>query len=128
MPELLFNLIQSTKPCPSCKEAEGVGSMTFDQWNESNYGIPGSSSRWCGDSCHCVLVPDGTELPTLGTELLRGDPDTDIPKITDTFPLELRLEELSVLWRAKFGAMKSIHTKMGLEELVATLESDLGIG
>lgn len=125
MAQLLFNLIQSTNPCEDCEGASAEESMTLSEWEGSAFGVPGS--RICGDNCHCLLVPDGTELPTIGDDLLRGDKGTDIPKITDTFPLELKLEELSVLWRAKFGAMKSKHVKMNLQELVAELESDLGL-
>lgn len=128
MPALLFNLIQSTNPCPTCVDASASESMTLEQWEASSFGIPGSGNRYCEANCHCLLIPEGTELPTLGDDLLRGDPDTDIPKITDTFPLELKFEELSVKWRAKYGDMPGRFLRMDLSKLIKTLESELGIG
>ena len=127
MAELLFNLIQSTNPCPSCEDASGSDSMTLAQWEGSSFGVPGSGGRFCEDNCHCILVPDGTELPTLGTDLLRGQKGTDIPPITSEFPLELEFEELSIQWRAKFGDMPGRFLRMDLPTLIKTLESELGI-
>ena len=128
MAENLFNLIQSTNPCQDCQEAETLDSMTMNQWETNPLGVPGSGNRRCGGSCHCLLIPDGTDLPTIGDDKLRGDKPTDIPKITSEFPLELRFEELSIQWRAEFGDMPGRFLRMDLETLIRTLESELGIG
>lgn len=125
----LFNLIQSTNPCPKCVTASNLNSMTKAQWIANRaVGVPGSNKRYCKKKCHCLLIPEGTELPALGDDLLRGDKGTDIPKITDTFPLELRFEELSAQWRAKFGDMPGRFARMPLNLLIKALEKDLGIG
>ena len=127
MPELLFNLIQSTKPCPDCVTASGLPSMSLPDWESNPLGVPGSTGRVCKGNCHCLLIPEGTDLPGLGDDLLRGDPDTDIPPITGEFPLEIKFGELSVLWRAKFGDMPGRFLKMTLEESIRILELELGI-
>lgn len=127
MAELLFNLIQSTNPCPDCESASSAESMTLANWGNSSFGVPGGGGRVCGGNCHCLLIPDGTELPILGDEKLRGDKDTDIQKITQPFPLELRFEELSLQWRERFGNMPGRFLRMDLETLIRTLERELGI-
>lgn len=123
----LFNLIQSTNPCPSCVDASASEPMTRAQWEGSSFGVPGSSSRYCEANCHCLLIPDGTDLPTLGDDLLRGDKDTDIPPITSVFPLEIRLDDLTAQWRTRFGDMPGRFARLELPELITALEKDLGI-
>ena len=130
MAELLFNLIQSTKPCPDCVQASNAGSKTLEGWEVSQFGVPGSSGRVCNGNCHCLLIPEDMELeqlPDFGTDLLRGDLGSDLGKITDDWPLEIRFEELSAQWRAKFGDMPGRFLKMDLDTLIKTLESELGI-
>ena len=127
MAKLLFNLIQSTNPCPSCEDASGASSMTLADWEGSAFGVPGSGGRYCEDNCHCLLIPDGTELPRLGPELLRGDKGSDIPKITDPFPLEIRLDELSIQYRAEIGNIPGRYLRMTVEQAITAMELELGI-
>ncbi len=125
MAEVLFNLIQSTNPCPDCEDASGEDSMTLRQWEGSSFGVPGSSGRVCEGNCHCLLIPDGTELPSLGTDLLRGDKGTDIPKITSEFPLEVQFNELVLQWRNQIGDLPGRFARMSLPDIIAEMKRTL---
>jgi hypothetical protein len=92
----LTNVVLSHNPCPDCV-ACNAKSMTFEEWESSEWGLPGSSGRVCEDDCHCVLVPNEAlaDLPAIGDKVkLRGDEDADIRKIVDIGPRELSLKEL----------------------------------
>jgi hypothetical protein len=84
--EQLQNVVLSHNPCPDCQDANGKV-MSYDEWENSEYGLPGSSGRICEDDCHCILVPIDA-LPDLSgieerTVKLRGDEDTDIGGTVD---------------------------------------------
>jgi len=126
----LTNIVLSTNPCPSCQECNGQ-SMTFDEWEGSPWGLPGSSGRLCEDDCHCILVPDEMmdELPDLGGESvkLRGDKDTDIEAIVEVGPDEAELKKLMEDWYAAGNAKlpKEIYD-MNFEDIGPYLKKLLG--
>jgi len=98
---VLQNVVLSSKPCPDCAAANGE-QMTFKEWEESEFGLPGSSGRICEDDCHCILVPvdqiDG--LPEIGEQIkLRGDKDSDIGSAVDIGPNEASLKEAMDEWQ-----------------------------
>lgn len=128
MPDELFeNAICSHKPCPSCVQAAQQAPMTFEDWQSSEYGLPGSSGRFCEDDCHCLLVPAGTVTEgDLGEGALRGDPDSDIGKIVDIGPNEQSLQELMDEWNQTRGKLPPAIYKMPLEDVIPFLRKLLG--
>jgi hypothetical protein len=104
----LTNVVLSHNPCPDCVACNGK-SMTFEEWEDSEWGLPGSSGRVCEDDCHCVLVPNESlaDLPAIGEKVkLRGDEDTDIRKIVDIGPNEENLKFLMDKWKELTGGRK----------------------
>jgi hypothetical protein len=84
--ENLQNVALSHNICPDCQDANGKV-MSYEEWENSEYGLPGSSGRICEDDCHCILVPVDV-LPDLGgiserAVKLRGDAGTDVGGIVD---------------------------------------------
>jgi len=98
--------------------------MTLAQWKKSKWGLPGSSGRYCEDDCHCILVPVEMipELPTIGDRVkLRGDDNTDVPKVVDLHPRELSLKELMDKWNEKYGKLPPEIYDMPVESIEAYL-------
>jgi hypothetical protein len=107
-------------------------SMTFDEWEGSPWGLPGSSGRICEDDCHCVLIPDEMlpEFPAIGDEVkLRGDKDTDISAIVEIGPNEAGLKELMEEWYAKGNAKLPPEIyEMDFEDIGPYLKKLMGKG
>jgi hypothetical protein len=96
----LINVVLSSNPCPDCDAINGQ-SDTYEGWQNSEYGLPGSDSRLCCQHCHCILVPEDAlaDLPEIGDSIkLRGDLDSDIRKIVDIGPNEESLKSLMEEW------------------------------
>jgi hypothetical protein len=97
----LQNVVLSHRPCPDCQAANGQ-IMTYTEWENSEYGLPGSSGRICLDDCHCCLVPVDV-LPDLAgindrAVKLRGDEGSDIRGIVDIGPHEDSLKQDMEEW------------------------------
>ena len=105
--ELLQNVVLSMNPCPICVDANGQ-QMTYEEWADSEYGLPGSSARYCEDDCHCILVPVEAmgELPEISDLVkLRGEEGTEIKSIVDISPSEQGLKDVMEEWNAKYGKL-----------------------
>jgi hypothetical protein len=133
--ELLQNVICSMNPCPICEDAAGQEPMTYDDWASSEYGLPGSSGRYCEDDCHCILVPVDAmdELPEISELVrLRGEEGTEIPSVIDISPSEQGLKEVMEEWNAKYGKlppeiydMDVFEVEPYLRKLIKKLEGGL---
>lgn len=127
MAETLYsNLIASTNPCPMCIEASEQAPMTLDEWRESEWGLPGSSGRYCEDDCHCILVPEELlpAFPALAEDgaKLRGEPGSDIRAVIDIGPNEERLKTLMETFNRKIGKLPKDIYSMPVDEVIALLE------
>jgi len=103
-PEVFYtNLVLSHNPCPICVQAGDERPMTEQEWRDSEYGLPGSDGRYCGDCCHCLLVEAGTDISELliGNDKLRGDEESDVRKIIELGPREQALKDLMEEWYAR---------------------------
>jgi len=101
--ELLQNVICSMNPCPICIDAADQEPVTYEEWAGSEWGLPGSSARYCEDDCHCILVPVDAmgELPEISNLVkLRGEEGTEITSIVDISPSEQGLKEAMEEWNA----------------------------
>jgi len=106
--ELLQNVICSMNPCPICLDAADEEPMTYDEWAGSEYGLPGSSGRYCEDDCHCILVPVDAmgELPEIDNLVkLRGEEGTEITSIVEIGPSEQGLKEAMEEWNRLYGKL-----------------------
>ena len=113
------NAILSSNPCPLCIEASEQKPMTEQEWRDSPWGLPGSSGRYCGDECHCLMVEEGVEIPEplIGKEKLRGEEGTDIRSIVDIGPTEKSLKNLKESWMAKYGRLPKEIYQMPINEI-----------
>lgn len=132
--KLLKNVILSSNPCPSCKEAAEQPPMTKTAWRESKWGLPDSKKRYCnlkGFNCHCILVPVDwmKDLPDIGGKVpLRGDPDTDIRAIIEIGPNERELANLMDEYNATIGKLPEEIYEMPLEDVSPYLRKLLKSG
>jgi len=124
----LRNIILSSNPCPSCKDAARQPPMTKSNWKISPWGLTDSKKRYCNlkaNNCHCILVPPELieELPDLGKKIkLRGDPETDIRKIVDVGPNEDRLKNLMDQYNATIGKLPDEIYDMPIQDVGPYLE------
>lgn len=105
---LLENVILSTNPCPLCQEAAKQPPMTIQDWADSVWGLPGSDGRYCGDFCHCILMPIDMleEFPAINEQIkLRGEEGSEVPAIVDISPREEGLKAAMDEWNADFGKL-----------------------
>jgi len=126
MPQLLDNVILSLNPCPQCIDAAGAGSMTYQEWGSSSYGLPGSSGRYCEDDCHCILLPVAMkkEFPEIGKRiLLRGDKDSGIPRVVVIGEGEMELIALMERWNAEIGVLPKDIYRMTVLDALAFLKA-----
>ena len=105
----LTNIILSSNPCPTCVRAEGK-TMTLQEWQRSEFGVPGSHRRICNGFCHCILVTadmkQNLEDEGLGKQVkLRGDKDSDIGQIVDIGPNEQLLSDLMERYASEIGRL-----------------------
>jgi hypothetical protein len=123
--ELYSNAVLSSNPCPMCIDAGNADPMTLEDWKASEWGLPGSSGRYCEDDCHCLLVPAGTEIPqaTFGQEKLRGEEGSDIKKVVEFGSAELELKDLMESWNLKYGKLPPEIYKMPVEKVAAYLRA-----
>ena len=120
----LENQILSTNPCPSCEEAADQEPMDYESWASSEFGLPGSDARYCGDHCHCLLLPVGLidEFPALDDLVkLRGDEGSDISAIIDILPDEKALSDAMDEWNAQYGKLPPEIYDMELDEILPYL-------
>ncbi len=107
MPDLLQNVVLSQNPCPICMDANGR-QMTYDEWAESEWGLPGSSARYCEDDCHCILIEAGLidQFPAISEKAkLRGEEGTEILAIIELSPTEEGLKDIMDLWNKNLGKL-----------------------
>jgi hypothetical protein len=119
------NLILSSNPCPKCIEAASQDPMTIDEWIASQWGLPGSSGRYCEDDCHCLLVPEGTDVPEplFGKEKLRGEEKADIKKVIEFGSAEIELKDLMDRWNLLYGVLPAEIYTMPVGEVAAYLKA-----
>ena len=124
--ELLRNVVLSSNPCPICIAASEAEPMTMEEWEASEYGLPGSSARYCEDDCHCILVPEAvlSEFPAI-SELakLRGEEGSDIRSTVELAPSEKGLKEIMDLWNENIGKLPKEIYKMNLYKAEAYLRA-----
>ena len=124
----LKNVILSSNPCPSCKEAAMQLPMTKSSWKISKWGMTDSKKRYCNlkaNNCHCILVPHEMldELPAMGKKTnLRGDPDSDIRGIIEIGPNEERLKNLMDEYNMTVGKLPDEIYDMPLDEIADYLD------
>jgi len=121
--ELLQNVVLSRNPCPICIDANGR-QMPYEEWADSEWGLPGSSARYCEDDCHCVLVPVEAidELPEISKLVkLRGEEGTEIRSVVDITPSEQGLKEVMEEWNAMGMKLPPEIYKMDLFKVEAYL-------
>lgn len=103
----LQNVVLSTRSCPICVDANGR-IMTYEEWADSEWGLPGSDARYCSDACHCILVPVDAlaGLPEISKQVaLRGEKGSEIQAVVDIFPKEQGLKEIMDEWNAEIGKL-----------------------
>lgn len=124
MAELLKNIILSSNPCPVCIAAADQEPMTLDQWAESEWGLPGSSARYCEDACHCALIPEGVldEFPAINERVkLRGEEGTEIRAVVKLSPSEDGLKDIMDAWNRDLGRLPQEIYRMPAKEIEAYL-------
>jgi hypothetical protein len=121
--ELLQNVVLSRNPCPICVDANGQ-QMTYEEWADSEWGLPGSSARYCEDDCHCILVPVDAmeELPEISEQAkLRGEEGSELLSIIEITPSEQGLKEVMEEWNVKYGKLPPEIYDMDVFEVEAYL-------
>lgn len=126
----LTNVILSSNPCPTCVRAEGK-TMTLAEWQNSQYGVPGSHKRICDGFCHCILVTKEMQEELaregLGRKVkLRGDKDSDIGKIVDIGPREQLLSDLMDKYNEEIGRLPDEFYATPFSKKADWLEDALG--
>ena len=120
------NVLASTNPCPACVEASEQSPMTLDEWRASEWGLPGSSGRYCEDDCHCILIPEELlpEFPQLaeGGPKLRGEPGSDIRAIVEIGPNEEKLKLLMEIFNENIGKLPKDIYSLPIDEVISLLE------
>ena len=127
---LLRNQTTSSNVCPRCQEAAQLEPMTHKEWQASEYGLPGSSGRYCEDDCHCILLPSdwAVDLPTIPPAddiKLRGDKGTDIRPVVDIGPNEELLKKLMDLYNQRLGKLPQEIYDMPIESVIPYLQKKL---
>jgi len=82
--------------------------MTYDEWEASEWGLPGSSARYCQDDCHCLLIEAGVvdEFPAISEQAkLRGEEGTEIRAIIELSPAEEGLKDIMDRWNRDLGKL-----------------------
>lgn len=135
MADLLQNVILSSGPCPICEDAANQDPMTYDDWASSEWGLPGTSARYCDSNCHCLLVPVDAigELPEISKLVkLRGEEGTEIGSVVDISPSEQGLKEVMEEWNAmgmqlpsEIYSMDVMKVEAYLRNLIRKLEGSL---
>ena len=118
--ELLRNVLLSSNPCPICILAGEEEPMTMEDWEASEYGLPGSSARYCEDDCHCILVPEGVvgEFPAVSERAkLRGEEGSTIRLTVEFAPSEQGLKEIMDLWNENLGRLPPEIYRMDVYEV-----------
>lgn len=126
MPEILQNVVLSRNPCPICLDANGR-QMTYDEWAASEWGLPGSSVRYCEDDCHCILVPLEAmpHLPEISKQAaLRGETGSELLQIVELGPEEEGLKEIMDLWNEEIGKLPDEIYDMDVYEVEAYLRQE----
>lgn len=129
--DLLINVLQSGKPCPSCVSASSEPPQSFTWWESSTWGLPGSPGRICNGNCHCVLIPVDTlekfpEIKDLNLNIkLRGDKGSDIGKVIDIFPQEKTMIDLIVRYEAQVGKLPKGFYYQTIPEAIVFLRNAL---
>lgn len=121
------NVALSSDPCPVCLEANGQ-EMTLGEWQDSEYGMPGSDQRYCGDNCHCILVPTDAlaSLPAIGEMAkLREDDNSDIGAVVDVGPNEQEMQNLVDEYTTKIGELPRNLFDMPIDEMIDFLSEAL---
>lgn len=122
--ELLQNILLSSQPCPICVDAAAQEPMTLTEWAASEWGLPGTSARYCDELCHCILVPVEVmaEFPALNERVsLRGEEGTEIRAVVELAPSEEGLKEIMDLWNATLGRLPQEIYRMPVLEIEAYL-------
>lgn len=99
--------------------------MTIEEWRDSEFGLPGSDGRYCGSACHCLLVPEGIEVPEplFGKEKLRGEEKTDIKKVVEFGSAELELKDLMERWNLVYGKLPAEIYKLPVDKVADYLRA-----
>jgi len=125
MPEgELQNVILSRNPCPICVDAADQEPRSYVEWAASEWGLPGSSARYCEDDCHCILVPVDMldELPEIDKLIkLRGEEGTEIGSIIEITPSEQGLKDAMDKWNEIYGKLPQEIYDMDFYEVEAYL-------
>jgi hypothetical protein len=124
----LINVILSSNPCPKCVEASHSEPMTLEGWRKSEWGLPGSSGRYCKSYCHCILVPVGMleELPNIKKLVEKADETISLKAIVDIHPNEEVLKELMDEWNETRGKLPPEIYDMDIEDVIAYLKKLMG--
>lgn len=123
MSEQLQNVVLSHNPCPVCVDANGRV-MSYEEWASSEWGLPGTSARYCEDDCHCVLVPVEVlaEFPAISEKAaLRGEEGSTIRATVDLSPAEDGLKDIMDTWNRDLGKLPPEIYKMPVMEVEAYL-------
>ena len=121
--ELLQNVVLSRNPCPICADANGRR-MTLEEWAESEWGLPGSSARYCEDDCHCILIPAAVlpEFPAVSKQAkLRGETASEIRATVDLAPSEEGLKDIMDRWNEEIGQLPPEIYSMDVSKVEAYL-------
>lgn len=122
--ELLRNVVLSSNPCPICVDAAEQEPMTLKEWAASEWGLPGSSARYCEDDCHCLLIPEAVlpEFPAISEKAkLRGEEGSAIRATVELAPSEQGLKGIMDQWNENIGKLPPEIYKMDLYKVEAYL-------
>jgi hypothetical protein len=127
--ELLRNVALSSNICPTCLDAAQQEPMTYEEWANSEWGLPGSDARYCAEACHCVLMPDDIidQFPAINDKVkLRGDEGSDIRGSVELAPSEHSLKEIMDQWNEEIGTLPKEIYGMPVGEVEAYLRKLYG--
>lgn len=116
----LKNVTLSSKPCPICVDAGEQEPMTEAEWAASEWGLPGSSARYCDENCHCALVPEAvlSEFPAINAQVkLRGEEGTEVRAVVELAPSEEGLKEIMDKWNRDLGKLPPVIYDMELYDV-----------
>ncbi|MHB8053685.1 MAG: hypothetical protein ACYDH3_00310 [Candidatus Aminicenantales bacterium] len=116
----LINVPLSSNVCPICVTASDQPPMTYQEWSESEWGLPGSDARYCGQACHCILMPEEmlAEFPAIDdTVKLRGEEGSEVESVVEISPAEEGLKEAMDTWNKEFGKLPSEIYDMNVSEI-----------
>lgn len=123
----LINVILSSNPCPKCVEASHSKPKTLKEWKMSEWGLPGSSGRYCKSYCHCILAPVDVidEFPNIKKKV-EEQKDITMKAIVDIYPNEEELKALMDEWNATRGKLPPEIYEMDLEDVIDYLKKLMG--